>query len=127
MSIFSVVGTSLAKEEQQQKPQEVIEAQQMAIDLELEKIIENIVTNAGIVPDATKAEWEGCQLTIEHKPSDPSDNFSIVMSNGQTLYKAKRNNWNDVTVTDFRYGAWVERIKAYSEQLKIQPFSQIDF
>ena len=104
---------------------EIKKAQQMAIDLKLEAIVENIVTNAGRMPNATKAEWEGCQLVIEHKPSNAGESFSIVMPNGLVLYKAQRDNWGEVTVTDFRYGSWVQKIKAHSEQINLSPFSAI--
>ena len=44
---------------------EIQKAQQMALELKVNEIIENVVTKAGIMPNATKAEWEGCQLCFE--------------------------------------------------------------
>ena len=43
---------------------------------------------------------------------------SVVMPNGLTIYKAEVGGFGNVNVvTDFRYGSWVEKLKAYSEQI----------
>ena len=93
---------------------EIQKAQQMALELRVNEIIENVVTKAGAMPNATKAEWEGCQLCLEQK--DFSKDVSVVMPNGLTIYKAEVGGFGNV-VTDFRYGSWVEKLKAYSEQI----------
>ena len=72
----------------------------------------------------------------------PDCETKITMPNGTILYRALEEGEE---VTDFRYGAWVERLKAYSEQItatkqqeadakqkqdrdvQLKPFSQIDF
>ena len=66
----------------------------------------------------------------------------MVHPNGTLLYQAFQKGQD---VKTFRYGAWIERIKAYSEQItlekeqaayakaqqerveKLKPFTQIDF
>lgn len=104
---------------------EIKKAQQMAIDLEIDKVIENIVTKAGSMPEATLGQWEGCQLVVEHQLEKSCKNFSIVMPNGLILYKAQRDNRGALAVTDFRYGSWVEKIKAYSKQMNLSSFAEI--
>ena len=95
---------------------EIQKAQQMALKLKVNEIIENVVTKAGNMPNATKAEWEGCQLCFEQK--EFSTDVSVVMPNGLTIYKAEVGGFGNVNVvTDFRYGSWVEKLKAYSEQI----------
>ena len=93
---------------------EIQKAQQMALKLKVNEIIENVVTKAGTMPNATKAEWEGCQLCFEQK--EFSTDVSVVMPNGLTIYKAEVGGLSNV-VTDFRYGSWVEKLKTYSEQI----------
>jgi hypothetical protein len=93
---------------------EIQKAQQMAIELKIHETIENVVTNAGAAPDATELQWEGCQICLENEGFFKV--FSIVMSNGLCLYKGQLSLGN-ITITNFRYGSWVEKLKAYSEQI----------
>ena len=92
---------------------EIQKAQQMALELKIHEVINNIITKAGTMPNATEAEWEGCKLASS---SFGVTLLSITMSNGIILYKAKIA-FDDIEVTDFRYGSWVEKLKAYSEQI----------
>ena len=96
---------------------EIKKAQKIALDLQIHEIIKNIVTKAGAMPSATKAEWEGCQLEV----ATGTGALSITMPNGTVLYKAINylliGNARGVEISDFRYGTWVEKLKAYSEQI----------
>ena len=92
---------------------EIKKAQQMALELKIHEVINNIITKAGTMPNATKAEWEGCKLASF---SFGVTMLSITMSNGMVLYKAKIG-FDDIEITDFRYGSWVEKLKAYSEKI----------
>ena len=88
-------------------------------------------------------QWEGCNLIYEQESTATKQGGTrVVMSDGTTLYSSLENGQ---LVSVFRNGAWVERIKAYSEQLttekkrademkaqqeregKMKPFSDIDF
>ena len=145
MGFFSSVAEAI------QRPIEVIEAQQRAIDLGIYDIVCNIVKNS---KNAESILWEGCTIIFErHKDSsswgglgvigsDSDIETTITMPDGTVLYNASEKG---KMVTSFRYGGWVERIKAYSEQLttekrradeakaqqeregKLKPFSGIDF
>lgn len=99
---------------------EIKKMQQMAFELKIHEIITNIVTKAGTMPNATKAEWERCKLDSEGQSRYMGGkHFSITMPNGIVLYKADifGDTIDSTDVTDFRYGSWVEKLKAYSEQI----------
>ena len=67
------------------------------------------------------------------------------MSDGTLLYCSQTQSSDEQTVTDFRFGKWVERITTYSNEVtaqyqqklkdkaeqkraeKLKPFSEIDF
>ena len=75
---------------------EIKKAQQMALELKIHEVINNIITKAGTMPNATEAEWEGCKLASF---SFGVTMLSITMSNGMVLYKAKIG-FDDIEITD---------------------------
>ena len=85
-----------------------------------------------IVKNKEQIEWEGCKIVAY------SQKGLVSMPDGTVLYSSSDCG---STIHSFRYGKWVERIKAYSEQItaheqqekeaeerkKPKPFSPIDF
>lgn len=82
----------------------------------------------------SQSEWQQLQIIRQMRELRGSH---VVSSNGTVLFHAvcdyTQQNW-PITVTTFRTGAWVERIKEYSEKVskeareeEFEPFSQIDF
>lgn len=118
---------------------DVIEAQKQAIDLGIYEIIRN-VTGEG----KCEAEWEGCRIVFEQVGTaiTSGGKTSITLPDGTTLYSALEKGQK---VTEFRHGAWVERIKKHSDEIaakkqgvaeaeaqqervaKLKSFSKIDF
>lgn len=136
----------------------VTEAQQKAIDLGIYEIVRNVALNGGDMYIPTEVEWEGCRVIFDEAIRQQQmqqqqqrqwpqakpffEGTCVVHPNGELLYQALQKGKD---VKAFRYGAWVERIKAYSEQItlekqqaayakaeqerleKLKPFTQIDF
>ena len=133
------------------------EAQQQAINSGIYEIVRNVALNGSDVYISAEAEWEGCrvifnaenrvqQVRMQSRQQQQDKPFlggtCVVHPNGTLLYQALGEGTD---VKTFRYGAWVERIKAYSEQItlekqqaayakeeqerveKLKPFTQIDF
>ena len=125
----------------------MLAASKQAAELGIYEIVRNIATKGNNTDNPCEAEWEGCKLVFNQKKvvNDlESKVTSITMSNGTLLYQAYDSALSVIAgllVTDFRYGAWVERITKYSEQItakkqqeaeakaqeKLKPFSGIDF
>ena len=117
---------------------EIKKAAEQAKNLGIYEVVRNIASNGKNTDEACDATWENCIVVFEcqdgkplqkHAASDvmafaiprlfsPSTSeTNIKMPDGTVLYRALRNGQE---VTDFRYGAWVERIKAYSEQITVE-------
>lgn len=131
------------KQFQQEELPEVIEAQKRAKELGIYEIVRNVANKGGKSKKNAMTEWEGCNVIYEQESTATQQGGTrVVMPDGTTLYSALENGQR---VSVFRYGAWVERLKAYSEQLtaekkradeakaqqerenKLKPFTQIDF
>lgn len=132
---------------------EIVEATMKASELGIYDIVRNIATQGGNTDSPCEAEWEGCRLVLNQKQlvnNVQTTVTSITMPNGTLLYRGEESAVTSIfggglLVTDFRYGAWVDRIKVYSDQItakkqqeaeakaqqeheaKLKPFSQIDF
>ena len=138
---------------------EIKKAAEQAKSLGIYEIVRNIASNGKNTDEACDSVWENCIVVFECQhgkalqKSDLTASFSafvipttcetnIKMPDGTVLYRARRKGQE---VTDFRYGAWVDRITAYSEKItaeknradqekaqkkqnaKLKPFSGIDF
>ena len=133
---------------------EVLEATKKASELGIYDIVRNIAMQGSNTDNPCEAVWEGCRLALNQ--SQVVNNIqtkvtSITMSNETLLYRGEESAVASIfgggllLVTDFRYGAWVDRIKTYSDQItaqkqqeatskaqqeqekKLKPFSGIDF
>ena len=105
---------------------EIKKAQEQAESLGIYEIVRNIATNGGeIVSEGTlHCEWEGCRITFKAQVHGQgmaawftSIVTCIVMPDETILYSSVAAAEGKQSITDFRYGSWVERIKAYSEQI----------
>ena len=114
----------------------------------------NVALNGGDMYISTEVEWEGCRVIFDEAIQQQQqqrqqqqgkpffEGTCVVHPNGELLYQALQKGKD---VKTFRYGAWIERIKAYSEQItakkrqeteakaqqkreeELKPFSGIDF
>ena len=124
---------------------------QQAKELGIYKIIRNIANNGDNTMTSGSSEWEHCSIkcNILEKPTENYSSrpwtTSITMPDGTILYRSEGDKADNQTVTHFRFGKWVERITAYSNELTVQrelerreklaqkqaellkPFSEIDF
>ena len=125
---------------------EVRKIQEHAEQLGIYEIIRNIVCQGdkSLTLKNHTAKWESCTLRL-HEPISKSEKTSITMSDGTLLYCSQTQSSDEQTVTDFRFGKWVERITTYSNEVtaqyqqklkdkaeqkraeKLKPFSEIDF
>ncbi len=111
----------------------------------------NLATQGKNTQEPCEVEWESCKIKFRKLEIANGRLFvtSIKMPDGVVLYRCEERGIlrkeQQIQVTDFRYGAWVERIKAYSEQITLErqraaearaqkkqenalkPFSGIDF
>ena len=153
-AISASLGISFSKE--------MLEAQEQAKDLGVHEVVRNVATYKVITDDMSdidlpcEVEWEGCQVRFDPTGEIPQHikkqqiqqdlisqlqkirGTSVIMSDGTVLYNSLAGGQ---LVTTFRYGAWVERLKKYSEEVTrekqrnaekehkeaVKPFSQIDF
>ena len=141
---------------------EIRKIQEHAEQLGIYEIIRNIVNEGDKSLDEEKqTEWEGCILrlneTIQNTQlkqgsgaaslaqANQLKTTSITMPDGTLLYCSQTQSSDEQTVTDFRFGKWVERITTYSNEVtdqyqkaqqdkiaqekteKLKPFSEIDF
>ena len=140
---------------------EIKKAAEQAKTLGIYEIVRNIASNGKNTDEACDSTWEKCVVVFECPNGEPVPKSSpirkigtiwgapesvfetkITMPDGTILYRALKKGQE---VTDFRYGAWIERIKSYSDQItverqrrleakakneqdkKLKPFSGIDF
>ncbi len=143
---------------------EIAKAAEQAKNLGIYEIVRNIASNGKNTDKACDSTWEGCIVVFECQNGEPKSNLAsasgiathvrwfaaadlvfetrITMPDGTILYRALKKGQE---VTDFRYGAWVDRIKTYSEQITLErqqaaeerakkkqeaalkPFTKIDF
>ncbi len=101
---------------------EIKKIQEQAIELGIYQIVRNIVTNGDNKSEAVESEWQNCKLKLRveenNRPFGSSEFVtSVVMPNGLTLYRVKEDSAGALIVTHFRYGSWVEKIQAHSEQI----------
>ena len=142
---------------------EIRKVQEHAEQLGIYEIILNIVNEGDKSLDEEKqTEWEGCILrlneTIQNTQlkqgsavaslvaqANQLKTTSITMPDGTLLYCSQTQGNDEPTVTDFRFGKWVERITTYTNEVtaqyqqklkdkaeqkraeKLKPFSEIDF
>ena len=132
---------------------EVKKIQETALELGIYKIVQGIATKGKGGTDFCEATWEGCSIKFREKKTLKNGRLlvsSITMPDGVVLYRCEEpilivKGAKLQRVTNFRNGAWVERIKAYSEQLTLErqqaaearaqkkqesalkPFTEIDF
>ena len=124
--------------------------QEKAIELGIYQVVQNIASKGKGGKEFCEATWESCNIKFREKQTLANGRFSvssITMPDGVVLYRCEE--WiarkAEQRVTDFRNGVWVERIKAYSEQITLEkqqaaearaqkkqenalkPFSGIDF
>ncbi len=129
---------------------EIKKVQEKAIELGIYQVVQNIASKGKGGKEFCEATWESCNIKFREKQTLANGRFSvssITMPDGVVLYRCEE--WiarkAEQRVTDFRNGVWVERIKAYSEQITLEkqqaaearaqkkqenalkPFSGIDF
>ena len=129
---------------------EIKKVQEKAIELGIYQVVQNIASKGKGGKEFCEATWESCNIKFREKQTLVNGRFyvsSITMPDGVVLYRCEE--WiarkAEQRVTDFRNGVWVERIKAYSEQITLEkqqaaearaqkkqenalkPFSGIDF
>lgn len=135
---------------------EIRKVQEHAEQLDIFGILYNIICDAqqaSLVHGQTRAkEWENCILSLKledfkyttSKPSGLAYTINMTMPNGTVLFNAQKHD-GKCYISDFRFGKWVERITAYSQEVtvqyqkaqqekitkekaeKLKPFSEIDF
>ena len=111
------------------------EAQRIAKEHGIYEIVHNVASNGKRTKDFCEVEWEGCKVKFKEPRkaagilpvAEVAEIFgarasiapvtSIIMPDGTVLYRSFGDNR---VVTVFRYGAWVERMKAYSEQITLE-------
>ena len=137
---------------------EIKKAAEQAKILGIYETVRNIASSGKNADEACDSVWESCIVVFECPNGEPLTKTKspvrttvvrkvvfetkITMPNGTILYRALNKGQ---VITDFRYGAWVERITAYSEQVtiemqrkaeskvqieseaKLKPFSGVDF
>ncbi|MCU4581045.1 hypothetical protein KTJ32_08585 [Acinetobacter gyllenbergii] len=132
---------------------EIRKKQTHAEQLKIYEIIRNITCGGANLTlqggQARTTEWENCTLSFNkyenfkhHSGNYPT--ASITMADGTIIFRSQTIN-EKLYVTDFRFGKWVERITAYSQEVteqyqknqqdkiaqekaeKLKPFSEIDF
>lgn len=129
---------------------EIRKVQEKALELGIYKIVQNISSKGKGGTDFCEATWEGCSIKFRERKilgGGRSAVSSIIMPDGTILYRCEESAFAKKAqkVTDFRHGSWVERIKAYSEQITLErqqaaearaqkkqesalkPFTEIDF
>ena len=165
MGFFSSMAGNMANMtdavEAMNREREVTEAQQRAIDLGIYEIVRNVALQVEQQQQQQQqqqheVEWEGCRVIFKDETQQQQEQQQqqqqrekpffegtcVVHPNGTLLYQAFKQGKD---VKTFRYGAWVERITAYSEQVtiemqrkaeskvqkereaKMKPFSGVDF
>ena len=108
-------GLQQQKEQQQEELPEIVEAQKQAKELGIYEIVRNVANKGGTPKKNAMTEWEGCNVIYEQESTVAKQGGTrVVMSDGTTLYSALEKGQR---VSVFRNGAWVERIRIYSEQL----------
>jgi hypothetical protein len=112
------------------------EAQQMAKELGIYEMVRNIVTNGSKHSQASESKWGNCLIkyrvrddnaasfvdavaSIFEEVSSPDERTvtSLTMPNGTILYRSYETKVGGQIISDFRYGSWVEKLKADSEKI----------
>jgi hypothetical protein len=111
---------------------EIKSAQKQATELGIYEMLQNLATKGKDKAVFYETTWEGCQIkfreTMQPFAEKRAVATSIVMPDGLILFRCEESVSDGTkNITDFRYGAWVERIKAYSEQETVKSFSGVDF
>ena len=128
---------------------EIKKSQERAKELGIYEILRNLATQGKNTQEPCEVEWESCKIKFRKLEIANGRLFvtSIKMPDGVVLYRCEEciARKAEQRVTDFRNGVWVERIKAYSEQITLEkqqaaearaqkkqenalkPFSGIDF
>ena len=135
------------------------DSKQKAIKLGIFQLMQDVVQNTPD-PDAEKSsgfggmfsfdrtiEWEGCEIRYWSSGLFPKTRSggTITKSDGTVLFHGCDEIGSRGEVVSFRFGAWVERLKAHVKQLKkskelaekqqaesedaekIEPFGDVDF
>ena len=108
---------------------EIQKVQEIALELGIYKIVQNVASKGKGGTDFCESTWEGCSVKFREKKTLTNGRFlisSITMPDGVVLYRyeepimAMKPIKGLQRVTNFRNGSWVERIKAYSEKITLE-------
>ena len=108
------------------------ESKQKAIELGIFELVQDVVQNtpypdaegrgsglAGMFSSDRTIKWEGCAIRYWSSGFALSSRSggTIEKSDGTDLFSASQEHFRDVEVHNFRFGAWVERLRIHAEQL----------
>ncbi len=90
---------------------EIKKVQEQSQQLGMYEIVRAIALGGTKIENGCEITWENCRIIWSAKSDSPT---MVVMPNKTVLYCAFDAGQR---VTTFRYGSWVEKLKAYSEQI----------
>ena len=104
-----------------------VEAQRMAQELGIYEIVRNVALGGGEMYVPAEVEWQGCRVIFDEAIGQQQlqqqqgkrffEGTCVVLPNDTLLYQALQKGRE---VKTFRYGSWVEKLKAYSEQITLK-------